>query len=145
MLDLSTWGLFGLFVGTFLAATVIPFSSDALYIAVLQAVDHPVSCLLVGTAGNWLGSMLSYGIGWYGKWEWAERWLRVKPETLKGQKRYINKYGVWIALLSWVPLVGDLIPIALGFYKTRPFVTSLLLLVGKGGRFVIWTLLLDLF
>lgn len=142
MLNLESWGLFGLFIGSFLAATFVPFSSDALYIAVLKAIGDPVSCLLVGTAGNWLGSILMYVIGWLGKWEWVERWLKVKPETLARQKRNIDKYGVWIALLSWVPVVGDVIPIALGFYKTRPVSSAILLLVGKGGRFVIWTYLL---
>lgn len=145
MLKLSTWGLFGLFIGSLLAATVVPFSSDALYIAVLKAIDRPMACLLVATAGNWIGSMISYVVGWFGKWEWAERWLKVNPETLPKQKRYIDKYGVWIALLSWVPIVGDLIPIALGFYKTRPFLSILLLLVGKGARFLLWTFLLGAF
>ena len=30
-------GLLGLFIGTFLAATIFPFSSDALYLAILAA------------------------------------------------------------------------------------------------------------
>ena len=52
-------GLLGLFLGTFLAATIFPFSSDALYIAILAATKEPLSCLIVGTVGNWLGSVLT--------------------------------------------------------------------------------------
>ena len=56
MESLKDLGLLGLFIGNFLAATVIPFSSDALYIAVLALMKRPMACFLVATAGNWLGS-----------------------------------------------------------------------------------------
>lgn len=135
---LEGMGLFGLFIGTFLAATVLPFSSDVLYIAILAATKDPVSCLIVGTLGNWLGSVLTYGMGWIGKWEWIEKWFKVKHETLVRQKARIDSYGVWLALLAWVPFIGDVIAIALGFYKTKPFWTITLLLIGKFGRFLVW-------
>lgn len=135
---LESMGLFGLFIGTFLAATVLPFSSDVLYIAILAATKEPVSCLIVGTLGNWLGSVLTYGMGWIGKWEWIEKWFKVKHETLVRQKARIDRYGVWLALLAWVPFIGDVIAIALGFYKTKPFWTITLLLIGKFGRFLVW-------
>ena len=79
-------GLIGLFIGTFLAATIFPFSSDALYLAILATTANTAGCLFVGTLGNWLGSVLTYWIGWIGKWEWIERWFKVKPETLQKQK-----------------------------------------------------------
>ena len=129
---LEGMGLFGLFIGTFLAATVLPFSSDVLYIAILAATKDPVSCLIVGTLGNWLGSVLTYGMGWIGKWEWIEKWFKVKHETLVRQKARIDRYGVWLALLAWVPFIGDVIAIALGFYKTKPFWTITLFLTSNG-------------
>lgn len=138
-------GLTGLFLGTFLAATILPFSSDALYFAILAATGNPVACLIVGTLGNWLGSVVTYGMGWLAKWEWIEKWFKVKPETLARQKERIDKFGVWLALLAWIPLIGDVIAIALGFYKTRPFWTIILLLVGKLGRFLVWNLVYGLF
>lgn len=57
---LESFGLLGLFIGTFLAATIVPISSSALYIAVLVATKNPVACLIVGTLGNWLGSVSTY-------------------------------------------------------------------------------------
>ena len=145
MFNLESLGLLGLFIGTFLAATVLPFSSDALYIAVLAATKNPVGCLAVGTLGNWLGSVLTYWIGWIGRWGWIEKWFKVKRGTLEKQKAKIDKYGVWLALLAWVPIVGDVIAIALGFYKTRPWATMFLLLVGKFARFLLWNLIYGLF
>ena len=130
-------GLTGLFIGTFLAATIFPFSSDALYLAVLAATGNPAGCLLVGTLGNWLG--------WAGKWEWIEKWFKVKPETLQKQKEKIDRYGVWLALTAWIPFIGDVIAIALGFYRTRPMWTMVLLLIGKFARFLVWNLFYGLF
>ena len=144
MFDLESLGLLGLFIGTFLAATILPFSSDALYIAVLAATKDTAGCLLVGTLGNWLGSVVTYWMGWVGKWEWIEKWFKVKRETLEKQKIKIDKYGVWLALLAWVPFIGDVIAIALGFYKTRPAATMVLLLIGKFARFLLWNLIYGL-
>lgn len=145
MFDLESLGLLGLFIGTFLAATILPFSSDALYIAVLAATKDTAGCLLVGTLGNWLGSVVTYWIGWIGRWEWIEKWFKVKRETLENQKVKIDKYGVWLALLAWIPIIGDVIAIALGFYRTRPWATMFLLLVGKFARFLLWNLVYGLF
>ena len=142
MPDLGAWGLWGLFLGTFLAATVVPFSSDVLYIAVLQMTSAPWACLAVGSLGNWLGSLTTFGIGWLGRWEWIEKWFKVDRAKLEKQKVYVDRYGVWLALLSWVPFIGDVFAIALGFYKTNPWLTALLLLVGKTLRFLVWNLIM---
>lgn len=142
---MENWGLIGLFLGNVLAATIFPFSSDALYIAVLATLKRPLACFLVGTAGNWLGSVITYYIGRLGKWEWIQKWFKVKPETLQKQKAKIDKYGVWLALIAWVPVIGDVFVIALGFYRTRPLPTILLLLVGKASRFLVWNFVVGLF
>ena len=142
---LQDWGLIGLFIGTFLAATVIPFSSDFLIVGILLAGANPIASFIVATIGNWSGGLTSYWIGRSGKWEWIEKWFKVKPETLQKQKEKIDRHGVWLALTAWVPLIGDIIAIALGFYKTRPGWTMILLLVGKFARFLIWNLIYGLF
>lgn len=142
MFGLENLGLIGLFIGTFLAATVVPFSSDALYVAILLATKEPVACLVVGSLGNWLGGATTYFLGRLAKWEWLEKTFKVKQETLDKQKRIIDKYGVWVALLTWVPIVGDVIALALGFYRSPAVWALFLMLVGKFGRFAIWTLML---
>ena len=142
---LQDWGLIGLFIGTFLAATVIPFSSDFLIVGILLAGANPIASFIVATIGNWSGGLTSYWIGRSGKWEWIEKWFKVKPETLQKQKERIDKYGAWLALTAWIPFIGDIIAIALGFYKTRPGWTMVLLLVGKLARFLVWNLIYGLF
>lgn len=138
---LQQYGVWGLFLGSFLAATVVPFSSDALLCAMLMAGCEPVGCLVSATLGNWLGGLTSFGIGWLGKWEWIEKWFRVKRETLEKQRDRIARWGAWLALLTWLPVVGDLFAIALGFYRIAPVKSALFMFVGKAFRFVLWTLL----
>lgn len=134
-------GLVGLFIGCFLAATVLPLSSDALYIAILYATHQPLMCLMVGTLGNWLGSVLTYCMGWLGRWEWIEKYLHVQRATLEKQKVVVDRYGPWLALTCWVPFIGDVFAIALGFYRTPQLKTLTLMLVGKLLRFALWTTL----
>ena len=54
-------GYLGLFLGTFLAGTVLPLSSDILLVGMLAAKADPLICLPVAAVGNWLGAMTSYG------------------------------------------------------------------------------------
>ena len=144
MFGLEELGLAGLFIGTFLAATILPFSSDALYVGILLTGASPLAVLLTGTLGNWLGGVTTYFLGRLAKWEWVERVFKVKPETLEKQHDRIKKYGVWVALLTWVPIVGDVIAIALGFYKCPAVWSLVLMLIGKLGRFTVWTILLQI-
>ncbi len=135
---LGTWGYWGLFAGSFAAATVVPFSSDVLIVGMLLAGGDPVACFLAATLGNWLGGLTSFGLGWLGKTEWLQRWFRVKPETIARQKTKIDRWGPLLALLSWLPIVGDVFAIALGFYKMQPVKCCVWLLVGKALRYLLW-------
>lgn len=134
-------GYLGLFIGSFLASTVIPMSADVLLIGILALGGNVWACLIIATLGNWLGGLTSYWIGWIGKWEWIERWLKVKQEQLEKQKEKVDKYGSLLALLTWLPLIGDLFALALGFYKVNPRMSALYMLIGRFARFLVWTLL----
>ncbi len=138
---LLEYGYIGLFLGAFLAATVVPFSSDVLVVGMLVAGGAPVTTVAVATLGNWLGGLTSYCIGWLGKTEWLERWFRVKPETIERQKARVDRWGPLLALMSWLPFVGDVFAIVLGFYKAKFLPSALWMLVGKGGRFAVWATL----
>lgn len=138
LIDLGYWGLF---VGSFLASTLIPMSADVLLIGILALGGNIWACLWIATIGNWLGGLTSYWIGWIGKWEWIEKWFRVKEEQLIRQKHKIDKYGVFLALFTWLPLIGDLLALALGFYKVKPHSSAFYMLLGRFLRFLAWTVL----
>ncbi len=138
---LLEWGYLGVFLGSFLGATLVPFSSDALLIGMLAAGGKIALTVVCASLGNWLGGLLGFWLGYAGKWEWLEKWFKVKRETLEKQKTRVDKYGAWLAFFSWLPVVGDLFPIALGFYRVRPGRSILFMLIGKSARFVGWAVL----
>ena len=141
MESLIDLGYLGLFIGSFLASTIIPMSADVLLIGILALGGNIWWCLGIATIGNWLGGLTSYWIGWIGRWEWIEKWLKVKEEQLVRQKSKIDRYGTLLALFTWLPIVGDLFAIALGFYKISPKLSAFYMLVGRFLRFLVWTLL----
>ncbi|MDL2262286.1 DedA family protein [Bacteroidales bacterium OttesenSCG-928-I21] len=141
MENLVRFGYLGLFIGSFLASTLIPFSSDILLTGILFLGANPWIALAVATLGNWLGAMTTYGLGYLGKWEWIEKLFKVKPETLEKQKTKIDKYGKLLAFFTWLPIVGDVMALALGFYKVSPKLSTLFMLTGRFIRFLVWTLL----
>lgn len=138
---LGEWGYIGLFIGAFLAATIIPFSSDFLFIGILIAGGDPWISLGVATIGNWAGGLTSYWFGYLGKWEWIEKWFGVTKEKLEKQKFRLEKYGALLAFMSWAPFIGDVFAIGLGFYRINFTKSAIFMLIGKGLRFSIWMFL----
>lgn len=134
---LESLGLFGLFIGCLLAATIVPFSSEAL-MAGAMLLDYDLWVIvLVAALGNTAGGMISFLMGWFCKWEWLEKWFKVKREKLMRVHDRVGKYGLWAALLTWMPVVGDLIAIAMGLLRLNPWWTMLLMFMGKLGRYIV--------
>ena len=129
-------GYLGLFLSCFLAATILPIASEVFLITMLAAKYDPLSSLLIASSGNTLGSYLNFGIGYIGNPEWLKK-LRVKQKTIESWKASIQKYGVWLALLSWLPIVGDIIGIALGFFRANIFWSFLFMAIGKFIRYLV--------
>ena len=141
---LESLGLFGLFLGCALSATIIPFSSEAI-VAGAMALGYSTPVIVgVASLGNTVGGMISFYMGWLCKWEWLERWFKVKREKLESFRGHIEKYGVWAALLTWLPFVGDPLAIAMGFMRLNPLWTCLIMFVGKLLRYFVSSYLLGL-
>lgn len=135
LFDYSLWGLF---LASFLAATIVPFSSEALLTFLIVNGTDPYNAVMAATAGNWLGGMSSYGIGYLGKWEWIEKYLRIKRESIEKWHDRLYKRGAVLAFLSWVPAIGDIIAVGLGVLRANILITSISMLAGKFLRYVIW-------
>lgn len=133
---LENLGLVGLFIGCMLAATVVPFSSESLLAGALLMGYSQWTVVLVATLGNTAGGMISFLLGWLCKWEWLEKYLRVNKEKLMRVHGRVEKYGTAAALLTWLPIAGDLIAIAMGLVRTNPWLTALLMFLGKLARYV---------
>ena len=116
---LAEWGYIGLFIASFLAATIIPLSSE-IVLSILIANNYDLSLsLVVASLGNWFGGLSSYAIGRLGNWNFIEKYFRIKKNKILELKNRGDRYGGLLALLSWTPVFGDSIALALGFFRTN--------------------------
>ena len=95
---------------------------------------NPWVCLIVSGTGNTFGGWLNYFIGYLGNPKWLLK-LGVTTERIEKWKARIHQYGVWLALLSWLPLIGDVIGVALGFFRVNPIISFLFIAIGKFIRY----------
>lgn len=127
---LFDYGLWGLFASAFLAATILPLSSELVLIfLVTQGCDMRM-CLLVATAGNILGAVVNYWIGFAGSRWILKRIWRVSDETIHNAVKRFKRFGVLSLLLAWTPVIGDPLTIAAGMLRIH--IGVFLLLVGTG-------------
>ena len=135
---LTEWGLFGLFISSFLSATVIPFSSEfVLSFMILNGFDIYLT-ILIATIGNWLGGLSSYLIGRLGKWTIIEKYFGVDKNKVFNFKLKVDRWGSVLAFFSWLPIIGDVISVSLGFFRTNFILVSIWMLLGKVLRYIIW-------
>lgn len=117
--------LFLLFTSAFVSASLLPGASEAVYLAMLY--EHrgwALPLFAAASAGNAFGAMTSYILG---------RFLPAKrPEVLP---RLLNRYGIWALLLSWLPIVGDALPLAAGWLRYHWAGSLALIAAGKAARY----------
>ena len=133
---LESLGLFGLFLATFLSATILPFSSEAILLFFLTKGVDPTICLSIATLGNSLGGASNYFIGRLGNPLWLKR-IGVKENTISKNEKWINKYGSRIAFFSWVPFLGDPLLVVLGYFRSNPIYTMMWMILGKLLRYAL--------
>lgn len=131
------FGYVGLFVISFLAATVIPFSTEVAVLGMPLLGFDGWSVAGVATAGNFLGSMTGYFAGLYGSDFIFSRYFDAKPERVERAQRWFQQYGAPTLFLTWVPFIGDLLPVVAGTLGLNGWVTSFWVLLGKGVRYLV--------
>lgn len=123
-------GLTGLFLASFLAATLLPGGSEAVLLGLVSL--HPElrnSALLVATLGNTLGGLSSYGLAFL----LPARFGR----TVEGRHHaWLQRWGAPVLFLAWVPLIGDLLCVAAGMLRLPLLPCLFWLALGKGLRYL---------
>ena len=125
----ETVGLGTLFISSFLAATLLPGGSEAVFGALLLSETVSLTpALAVATLGNTLGGLSTYVIG------------RLVPESKTDAKMvgWLRRWGSPVLLLSWLPLVGDALCLAAGWLRVNLLWASVFISIGKGVRY--WVL-----
>ena len=139
---LIPYGYVGLFVASFLAATILPFSSEIVLVSLLRFSYNdftysPILIVVSATLGNFLGGATNYYLGRFCKIEWLHKYLGFSNEKLKKTSKYVFKYGEYLAFFSWVPIIGDPLCVALGWFKAKQARFLFFMFVGKLLRYLI--------
>ncbi|AJI93864.1 inner membrane protein yqaA [Yersinia ruckeri] len=124
-----------LFGSSFLSATLLPGSSEILLVTLLTAGSAPTAILLLSaTLGNTLGGLTNVVIG---------RFLpELKPQRgLNMTLGWLQRFGPAALLLSWLPVVGDLMCVLAGWLRMPWAPVVFFLCVGKALRYIVLTVL----
>lgn len=131
---LIDWGYLGLFVAAFVAGTLLPFSSEAVMVALAAVGLSPIGCLLAATLGNTLGGMTCYWIGRCGNRRWMLR-LGISDQKLTRAERFVGGRGAWMAFFAFLPAIGEAIALLLGWMRSNQLITFAAMLLGKATRY----------
>jgi len=121
--------LVSLCLAAFLAATLLPLSSEAALFAVLKL--HPdvfTAAILIATLGNTAGGMLTY---WMGRG--IGRWLANKKPLQ--HLHHVERWGAPITALGWLPFAGEALCLAAGWLKLHWPAVLLWQAAGRGARY----------
>ncbi|WP_100657798.1 YqaA family protein [Alteromonas flava] len=132
---LAQLGLPGLFLSALLAATILPFGSEAIFISLLLTKTPYLTVIIIASIGNTLGSAINYTIGRWLSDRAAKRWLRLDDAAIANAQRRFDRYGLIALCFAWVPIIGDPITLLAGMLRVRFGVFLLLVAIGKTARY----------
>lgn len=111
------YGVFGVGLAAFVGATLLPISSEVAVVAALKLGLEPWHVFLSASIGNALGASLDYGLG-----RLLSSRVRERLEGSRGGRHalgWMQRYGRWSLLGSWLPIVGDPLCLAAGLLPVR--------------------------
>lgn len=128
-------GLPGLFVISFLAATILPLGSELFLLALHAQGFAPMDLLWVAGTANVLGSCVNYFLGRFaGIWLIKHVW-RVSDVQMQRAQLRMQRYGYAGLLLAWLPVMGDPLTLVAGVLRLNFIVFMLLVALGKFARY----------
>ena len=123
--------LASLFASSFLSATLLPGNSEVVLIAMLlSGVSQPWLLVLIATMGNSLGGLTNVILGRFFPLRKTSRWQEKAVGWLK-------RYGAATLLLSWMPVIGDLLCLLAGWMRISWGPVLFFLTLGKALRYVL--------
>lgn len=134
---LISYGPWGMFIAAFLAGSILPFSSEVVMAALLAVGVDPWLLLLTASAGNILGGTTCYYIGRMVSPDRVQRIFRVKESHMQRARTLVSRWGAWMGLLCWVPIIGDALLVTLGIMRSNPLTTNLAMVIGRTARYAI--------
>ncbi len=131
------FGYVGLFLASFLAATILPLSSEVVLSFLLLNDLNPITLVSVATFGNVLGAFVNYAIGFWGSTFLVRKVFKTSEDEFIKAKQRFKKYGVFSLFFAWVPVIGDPLTVVAGVLKINILIFFILVTSGKLIRYVI--------
>lgn len=126
----DTLSLLTLFTSSFLSATLLPGGSEALLVGLLLTGSGSVwTLILIATIGNSLGGMTNVILGRFFPKRSESRWHGKA-------KDWLTRFGAATLLLSWMPLIGDLLCLLAGWLRLSIGPVLFFLCLGKALRYM---------
>lgn len=123
--------LFSLFISSFLSATLLPGNSEVVLVAMLlSGVSQPWLLVLIATMGNSAGGVTNVILGRLFPLRETSRWREKATGWLK-------RFGAATLLLSWMPVIGDLLCLLAGWMRISWGPVLFFLCLGKAIRYIV--------
>lgn len=126
-----------LFLSALLSSTLLPGGSEALLLLRLGEGNGPWGVVIVATAGNMLGSLITYGMGRLGNEALHRRWFRVSERDIERAENGFARFGKPALLFAWLPVVGDPLCLVAGLLSFPVAGFLLLVTLGKFARYAV--------
>ena len=125
-----------LFSISFLAATILPFSSELMLASLIATSNYDNFLLLIfASVGNILGSTINWVLGFYSRNLTTNKWFPFKLSQIESSSKWFDKFGKWSLLFAWVPIMGDPLTLAAGLLRVKFLEFLLLVSIGKVSRY----------
>ena len=135
-------GYLSLFTISFLAATILPFSSELMLASMLSIENYNRTLLITfSSLGNILGSVFNWVLGFYFIKLQNKKWFPFNKKQISKSALWFEKFGKWSLLFAWVPIIGDPLTFVAGTMKTKFFIFLILVGIGKISRYLFISLL----
>lgn len=121
----------------FVAATLLPFYSEVVLVALLARGADPLWLLIAATIGNTLGAVVNWYIGRFLLRFEDRRWFPFKPHQVHRAQAWFLRYGKWSLLMAWLPVGGDALTFFAGTMRVPLGVFVVLTGIGKAGRYAV--------
>ena len=127
-----------LFIISFLAATILPFSSELTLAGLMLTSSYDnLLLLVVASLGNILGSVVNWILGFYSRNLSTKKWFPFKDKQIEKSSKWFNKFGRWSLLFAWVPIIGDPLTLAAGLLRVKFIEFLILVTIGKVSRYLV--------
>ena len=127
-----------LFVISFLAATILPFSSELTLAGLVTTSNYDnLLLLIVASLGNVLGSVVNWILGFHSRNLSTKRWFPFKDKQIEKSSKWFNRFGRWSLLFAWVPIIGDPLTLVAGLLRVKFVEFLILVTIGKVSRYLI--------